>query len=155
MNALSLPLLLPALALSAALTGCAPNGGRGNRGDRTRIDTPSENSVQPDLHPVVPGLAQPQSAAPKPRDAADFAIAAALSITPPVVAYDRGPEPDLSREGRRPVAYSGYVDETDSALFVYTVDRFGGNGALNSFGGGAYNRYERRATSLTTRTRVR
>ena len=108
------------------------------------------NPVEPGGRPVTPGLHS--SAAPAPRPAP---VALALSVTPPLVAYDDGPTLDLSRLDRSPAAYAGYDTLTESSLFVYTIDRTGGTNTYGRFGGGTGNRYERRATSVSTQVQVR
>ena len=145
-------LLLAVLAITAG--GCASNKSYDDGVDRSTVPMRSDRPVEPDLNPVIPGMGTPRSAAPAPLPA-DTAIAAALSITPPLIAYDDGPGVDLDRAGRQPVAFAGYVEPAETGVFVYTVDRFGSYGRVGTLGGGNFNRYERRATSFTTRLGVR
>ena len=151
MNRIAKPLLLPAAALALMATGCASNTDHGRARPGDQVETPGMNPVEPGGRPVTPGLQS--SAAPATRPVA--AVALALSVTPPLVAYDDGPAPDLSRLDRGPAAYAGYDTLTESSLFVYTLDRTGGTNAYGRFGGGGGNRYERRATSYSTQVQVR
>lgn len=149
-----LRLLLPALALLVG--GCATHKSYDDGVDRSTVPMRSNRPVEPDLNPVIPGMGGPRSAAPEPAALpADTAIAAALSITPPLIAYDDGPGVDLDRAARQPAAFAGYVEPAETGVFVYTVDRIGGYGQVGTLGGGAFNRYERRSTSFTARVGVR
>lgn len=130
--------LLPLCLALAIGGGCASRLSHVSRSERSA----GEFAVAPS-----PGADENEDAVP----ASASASASALVFRPPLAAGE--PALDLSRAARQPSAFVGFEDPIIEYYQVTTIDRqvaggwLGRSGSGFGWGGGAFDRYERRAVT--------